>query len=100
VLHYRTLGSTPHGSWLEIELETGRMHQIRLQAAARDRPILGDVLYGCQIPFGPQLEDQRMRAIALHAQMLSFAQPLTQSQLTITAPTTDAWKALGIDCGS
>src|SRR5439155_19488851 len=35
VLHYRTLGQTPHGSWLEIELETGRYHQIRVQAATR-----------------------------------------------------------------
>ncbi len=35
VLHYRTLGHHPHGTWLEIELETGRTHQIRVQAASR-----------------------------------------------------------------
>jgi 23S rRNA pseudouridine1911/1915/1917 synthase len=96
VLHYRTLGATPHGSWLEIELETGRMHQIRLQAASRGFPVLGDALYGSRVPFGPQFEDQRLRAIALHAQSLSFTQPLTQARLTITAHVSAAWKSLGI----
>ncbi len=42
VLHYRTLGRTEHGSWLEVELETGRMHQIRVQLATRGYPVLGD----------------------------------------------------------
>ena len=41
VLHYRTLASSPSGSWLEIELETGRTHQIRIQAASRGHPVLG-----------------------------------------------------------
>ena len=67
VLHYRTLGQHPHGSWLEIELETGRTHQVRVQAASRGWPVLGDEMYGCEIPFGSQLEDRRLRAIALHA---------------------------------
>ncbi|HEY2762257.1 MAG TPA: RluA family pseudouridine synthase [Pirellulales bacterium] len=97
VLHYRTLGDIPLGSWLEIELETGRMHQIRLQAASRGLPIVGDTQYGSHVAFGPQFEDQRLRAIALHAQSLSFTQPITQARLTITAPLSDSWTALGID---
>ena len=96
ILHYRTLGKTQHGSWLEIELETGRMHQIRLQAASRGFPVLGDAQYGSRIPFGPQTDDARLRAIALHAHSLSFTQPVTQSRLTIAAPVNDSWTALGI----
>ncbi len=46
VLHYRTLASAPWGSWLEIELETGRTHQVRIQAASRGYPLLGDFQYG------------------------------------------------------
>lgn len=97
VLHYRTLGQTPHGSWLEIELETGRMHQVRLQAASRGWPILGDLQYGSQVPFGAQFEDARQRAIALHARQLSLVLPETQEHRTFTAPLAEAWRALGID---
>ncbi len=75
VLHYRTLGRHLQGSWLEIRLETGRTHQIRVQAASRGHAILGDAHYGSRIPFGEQFEDERLRAIALHARRLGFAQP-------------------------
>jgi 23S rRNA pseudouridine1911/1915/1917 synthase len=97
VLHYRTLGATPHGSWLEIELETGRMHQIRIQAGSRGRPILGDHWYGSHIAFGPQFDDPRRQAIALHARQLKFTQALTQNEITVVAPLGDSWRALGID---
>src|SRR5262249_23122264 len=72
MLRFRKLGDTPHGSWLELEPETGRMHQIRVQAASRGWPVLGDAQYGSQIAFGPPDEDPRKRAIALHARTLSF----------------------------
>ena len=78
VLHYKTLGQTLHGSWLEIELETGRMHQIRIQTASRGWPMLGDTQYGSRQTFGPSTDDARQRAIALHARQLSFALPGTQ----------------------
>ena len=97
ILHYRTLGSTASGSWLEIELETGRMHQVRIQAASRGHPVLGDFEYGSTIPFGPQHDDWRLRAIALHARTLSFRNPLTRQRIAITAPLPEAWRALGIE---
>jgi 23S rRNA pseudouridine1911/1915/1917 synthase len=97
VLHYRTLGQTAHGSWLEIELETGRMHQIRVQNAHRGHPVLGDAQYGSTVTFGPQFQDFRLRAIALHARQLSFVQAITQEQLTFVAPVSAAWDALGIE---
>jgi RluA family pseudouridine synthase len=96
VLHYGTIGSTPWGSWLEIELETGRMHQIRVQAASRGFPIVGDTDYGASVPFGPQHEDRRLRAIALHARTLSFKHPLTRQEVTLVAPLSEAWAAAGI----
>ena len=91
VLHYRTLATTDQGAWLEIELETGRTHQIRIQASSRGHPVLGDFQYGSTIPFGPQHEDERLRAIALHARTLEFQQPTTKQRITVVAPVPDFW---------
>ena len=90
-LHYRTLASASWGSWLEIELETGRTHQVRLQAASRGHPVLGDVQYGATLPFGPPHEDERLRAIALHARTLGFRHPSDKHWVSVTAPTPDFW---------
>jgi 23S rRNA-/tRNA-specific pseudouridylate synthase len=73
-------------------LETGRTHQIRIQAASRGHPLLGDALYGSAVPFGPQHEDVRLRAIALHARSLRFRHPMTKQTITIQAPVDDLWK--------
>jgi RluA family pseudouridine synthase len=94
VLHYRTLGQTAAGSWLEIELETGRTHQVRIQCASRGFPVLGDVLYGSQRPFGQQFDDERLRPIALHARSLAFSHPMTREPVSIVAPLFAAWRAL------
>jgi 23S rRNA pseudouridine1911/1915/1917 synthase len=91
ILRYRTLGTFGWGTWLELTLETGRMHQARVQAAARGHPILGDTQYGSTIPFGPQFEDPRLRAIALHARTLSFQHPMTRQPVAVTAPVPTAW---------
>jgi 23S rRNA pseudouridine1911/1915/1917 synthase len=94
VLHYRTLGFTPWGAWLEIELETGRTHQVRIQAASRAHPVLGDFQYGASVPFGPQHADERLRAIALHARTLEFQHPTTKQTISITAPPPEFWPAI------
>jgi 23S rRNA pseudouridine1911/1915/1917 synthase len=96
VLHYRVLSVGPWGSWLEIRLETGRTHQVRIQAASRGYPLLGDAQYGSKIPFGPQYEDNRLRAIALHARVLEFKHPMTKEMVSITAPVDDNWKEINI----
>jgi RluA family pseudouridine synthase len=96
VLHYRTLGYHPHGTWLEIELETGRTHQVRVQAASRGYPVLGDEMYGCAIPFGPRHEDVRLRQIALHARLLEFDHPMTKARVSQEAPVDANWHELGI----
>jgi len=94
ILHYRVLGHCPRGTWLEIVLETGRMHQIRLQAASRGHAILGDELYASAEPFGEQFEDGRLRAIALHARELGFQHPVTREALHFTADLPAAWHEL------
>lgn len=96
-LHYRTLGTTPFGSWLEVTLETGRTHQIRIQTAARGLPVLGDQQYGSPVPFGPQTEDLRERAIALHGRSLQFKNPKTEEVVRVTARCCENWEALELD---
>ena len=95
-LQYRSLGATRFGSLLEITLETGRMHQIRLQAAIRGFPILGDTLYGAVHPFGRQHADERLRSIALHGRVLSFQHPMNRERVTVEAPLTEDWSGLKI----
>lgn len=96
VLHYRTLGQGEWGTWLEIELETGRTHQVRIQAASRGHPVLGDAQYGSAVPFGPQYDDKRLRAVALHARSLAFRHPQTAETISVTAPVSDDWKQFGV----
>lgn len=94
VLHYRVLCTTEQGTWLEIELETGRTHQIRVQAASRGHPIVGDQQYGAQVPFGPQHADARDRAIALHARSLAFTDPVTNGSVELEARPPAHWELL------
>lgn len=93
VLHFKKLGQTEAFTWLAIQLETGRTHQIRLQAGSRGFPILGDELYGSIAGFGAAFEDTRLRAIALHARDLQFFHPKTREVMQFSAPVTAAWDA-------
>jgi len=94
ILRYRLLRISRLGSLLEIEPETGRMHQIRVQAALRGWPVLGDVQYGSSLPFGPAAETPRDRVIALHARTLTFLHPIRYEPVTVTAPLPEYWNAL------
>jgi 23S rRNA pseudouridine1911/1915/1917 synthase len=94
VLHYRVLQARPWGTWLAIELETGRTHQIRVQCASRGHPVLGDQLYGSTATFGPQHDDERLRAIALHGRSITFRHPMSQEMVSVTAPLADEWDEL------
>lgn len=94
ILHYRVLWQSELGSWLEIELETGRTHQIRIQAASRGHAVLGDSQYGSALPFGEQHPELRDRGIALHARQLGFTHPMTGKAVDIVAPLPHSWDAL------
>lgn len=96
ILNYRTVGFHRAGSWLEIELETGRTHQIRVQTSARGHPLMGDEAYGARLPFGPPEQDERQRRIALHARSLKFYHPTSKEQMTVDAPLPASWEELGL----
>ena len=68
---------------VEIELLTGRTHQIRLQFASHGHSILGDSLYESKIPFGEQTVDLRLRQIALHAWRIKFDHPIDDEQVEL-----------------
>ena len=84
-------------SWLEIQLETGRTHQIRLQASHRGHPILGDELYNSSNAFGPETLDTRKRWIALHARTIGFEHPMTKEQMEFSAELSEYWDEVPID---
>ena len=96
-LRFEVLERNEKCSWLEIQLETGRTHQIRLQSAHRGHPIIGDELYGSSIPFGPATPDKRKKWIALHAREITFNHPMQDERLCMTAPLWEHWQQLEFD---
>lgn len=74
VTHYETIEAFRGGSLLEIELETGRTHQIRVHMAARRHPCLGDGMYGADPTLSERLGLTRQW---LHAMALGFRHPGT-----------------------
>jgi len=70
--------------WLRLWPETGRTHQLRVQAAARGTPILGDAAYGAKGDFAP--------GIALHARALRASHPITGEPLTLSAGPPRSWE--------
>jgi 23S rRNA pseudouridine1911/1915/1917 synthase len=83
-LHYRVIKQQNNMTVVEIELETGRYHQIRAQLAAIGHPIIGDKKYGSRIDYA---ED----AIALHHYRLQVAHPITGTLQTFEAPLPAPW---------
>ena len=94
ILNYQVIRRANDMSWLRIELETGRTHQIRMQCAARSFPILGDEQYGSLDLFGPQTVDTRERWIALHARRIAFAATNNADLTPYDAPLSSHWKSL------
>lgn len=74
ITHYETLEAFPSASLLEIHLETGRTHQIRVHMAAHRHPCVGDPLYGADPTLSARLGLTRQW---LHAHELAFAHPVT-----------------------
>ncbi|MDR2439675.1 MAG: RluA family pseudouridine synthase [Planctomycetaceae bacterium] len=83
-LQYRTLHKTNNNSLIEIRLETGRKHQIRVQFAGHGFPIFGDRKYGAKTVFP--------KGIALHALKLTVTHPTTCQRIILTAPIPVIWK--------
>jgi 23S rRNA pseudouridine1911/1915/1917 synthase len=88
ILHYQLIKKLDNYALLEIDLETGRHHQIRAQLASIGFPIKGDLKYG----FNRSNKDG---SIHLHARKIVFIHPVTKEEVSITAPTPDEviWNA-------
>lgn len=91
MLEYRVVRRLGGRTLLELEPLTGRMHQLRVQAAWRGHPVLGDAAYGSAEAFGPLAELPRDRVIALHARRLTLTHPTTKQPLTLEAALPDYW---------
>ena len=89
ILSYKTLVKGDHYTLLEVNLETGRHHQIRCQLAAIGCPIKGDLKYGAK-------RSNPDGGICLHARKIEFIHPVKKENICITAPVPDdaLWRAL------
>jgi 23S rRNA pseudouridine1911/1915/1917 synthase len=83
VTHYSTLEAFPSASLLEVILETGRTHQIRVHFSQFRHPLVGDTMYGADPKLATRLGIDRQW---LHATRLSFAHPITGLQVEFSSP--------------
>ena len=78
VTHFDVLRTWERDALLQVRLETGRMHQIRVHLAAIDLPVVGDSVYGVPEPaLGRQF---------LHAARLAFPHPFTGERIDVESP--------------
>lgn len=78
ITHYKVLKEYPDYSYVEVRLETGRTHQIRVHFSYLGHSLIGDDLYG--------KESKYIKRQALHCKILKFTHPITQEELYIDAP--------------
>ena len=83
ITHYKALEYFRAVSLLEIELETGRTHQIRVHFSALHHPLVGDLTYGADHTIADRLE---MTRPWLHAKELSLTHPITGAALAFSSP--------------
>ncbi len=89
-LSYRLIASTERYKLLEVNLMTGRKHQIRVQLSAIGCPVRGDLKYGAR-------RSNPDGSISLHARHISFVHPVSKKQIDVTAPvpaSDNLWQAL------
>jgi len=89
IMNYRVLREGMHYTLVEVDLETGRHHQIRCQLANIGCPIKGDLKYGAK-------RSNPDGGICLHARQIAFVHPVSKEDVVITAPVPDnaLWLAL------
>ncbi len=94
ITHYKTLEVFPAVSLMEIELETGRTHQIRVHFSALHHPLVGDLTYGADPSLAQRLSISRPW---LHAKVLAFNHPATGERISFTAEyPADLTRSLGL----
>ena len=87
-LSYRTLALLPRATHMEVLLDTGRKHQIRVQLAHRGHPILGDRKYRATAEF-PE-------GIALHSRRIELVHPVRKTPVQLVAPLPKCWSRFGV----
>lgn len=89
VLHYKVIAQSQNYHLLEVDLETGRHHQIRCQLSKIGSPIKGDLKYGAE-------RSNLDGSISLHARKISFVHPVSKEKIEVVASTPEdvLWKAL------
>tara|TARA_R110002073_G_scaffold40547_5_gene115211 strand:+ start:350271 stop:350960 length:690 start_codon:yes stop_codon:yes gene_type:complete len=89
ILHYKTIKTLDRYFLLEVNLETGRHHQIRAQLASIGSPIKGDLKYGFD-------RSNKNSGIHLHAKKVAFIHPVSKEKISIESPLPEddpIWKA-------
>ena len=84
-LEYATVSEGDNYTLLEINLLTGRKHQIRAQLSSNGNPIKGDLKYGAR-------RSNKDKGISLQSSSLSFVHPVSKKQLEFTAPPLEEFK--------
>lgn len=89
ILNYKLAATSDNYSLIEVDLETGRHHQIRCQLSTIGCTIKGDLKYGAK-------RSNPDGSISLHARSISFIHPISKEQVEVSAPTPDdkLWKVL------
>ena len=89
MLRYRPIARGERYTLLEVQLLTGRHHQIRCQLAAIGSPIKGDLKYGAR-------RSNPDGSISLHARRVEFVHPVSKEKICVEAPVPDdaLWQAL------
>lgn len=80
ITHYRVLERMQGYTYVELQLETGRTHQIRVHMTSIHHPLLGDPVYG------PKINRFKLKGQALHARVLGFVHPTTKEYMEFEAP--------------
>ncbi len=90
ILHYKVINQSEHYTLLEINLMTGRHHQIRCQLSNMDCPIKGDLKYGAQ-------RSNSDGSISLLSHRIEFIHPVSKENICIESPlpNDNLWQAIG-----
>lgn len=94
VTHFRVLERYGRYTYIELELETGRTHQIRVHMASIGHPLVGDEVYGGG---GTDFEKKNAKLLCgqcLHAKRLSFTHPDTREQVSFECPLPDYFETV------
>ena len=100
VTHYTVIERFRAHTYIDVRLETGRTHQIRVHFAHRRHPLLGDPVYGGRLALPKGASEalvmtlRRFRRQALHAAKLGFTHPVSDEEIVLEAPLPDDFAAL------